>query len=123
MGTGNDTSGKNRRPRKTVDAETYKEYNWYATITDGGPIVMIKYTTGEARERFSEVVNEAAFGKQRVVLTRHGKEIAALIPISDLHVFHELECLIDVEDAKNALNKLKSEGSVTLADLKKELNI
>jgi prevent-host-death family protein len=84
---------------------------------------MLKYTTGEARERFSEVVNEAAFGKQRVVLTRHGKEIAALIPISDLQVFHELECLIDVNEAKKALSKLKSEGSITLDELKKELGL
>jgi prevent-host-death family protein len=84
---------------------------------------MIKYTTGEARERFSEVVNEAAYGKQRVVLTRHGKEIAALIPISDLQVFHELECLFDIDEAKKALNRLKTEGSISLEDLKKELEI
>lgn len=84
---------------------------------------MIKYTTGEARKRFSEVVSEAAFGKQRVVLTRNGKEIAALIPISDLQVFYELECLIDVDEAKKALNNLKVEGSISLEDLKKELGI
>ncbi len=84
---------------------------------------MLTYTTGEARERFAEVVNEVAFGKQRVMLTRHGKEVAALIPVSDLHVFHELECIIDVEEAKKALDRLKVEGSVSLDDLKKELNI
>lgn len=84
---------------------------------------MIKYTTGEARKRFSEVVSEAAYGKQRVVLTRNGKEIAALIPISDLQVFHELERLIDVNDAKKALSNLKTEGAITLDDLKKELGI
>ena len=82
---------------------------------------MLKFTTGEARDRFAEVVNEAAFGKQRVVLTRRGKDIAAVIPISDLEVFHELERLIDVEEAKKALANINDGGTLTLSELKKQL--
>lgn len=82
---------------------------------------MRKYTTGEARDRFAEVVNEAAFGNNRVVLTRHGKDIAAVVPIADLEVFQELERLIDVEEAKRALLEAKTGGSITLDELKKNL--
>ncbi len=81
---------------------------------------MLKYTTGEARDRFADVVNQAAYGEQRVVLTRHGKEIAAIVPISDLEMFQELERLIDVEEAKQALSKAK-EGGITVDELKKVL--
>jgi prevent-host-death family protein len=82
---------------------------------------MRKYTTGEARDRFAEVVNEAAFGNNRVVLTRHGKDIAAVVPIADLEVFQELERLIDVEEAKRALLEVKTGASISLEELKKKL--
>ena len=45
---------------------------------------MLKLTTTEAREMLSELVNRAAFGDERVVLTRHGKEMAVIISMADL---------------------------------------
>jgi prevent-host-death family protein len=85
---------------------------------------MRQYTTGEARDRFSEVVNEAAFGAHRVVLTRHGKSIAAVVPVSDLDLLNELERIIDVEEARKALLEAKEgKGSISLMDLKKQLDI
>jgi prevent-host-death family protein len=81
---------------------------------------MREYTTGEARNRFSEAVNAAAFGDERVVLTRHGKPIAAIIPISVLELLRELERVIDLEEAQKALHEGKAEGLTSLADLKKE---
>lgn len=41
-------------------------------------------TTVEARENFAELVNQAAYGKNRVLLTRRGKTLAAVVPIQDL---------------------------------------
>jgi prevent-host-death family protein len=81
---------------------------------------MRQYTTGEARERFSEVVNEAAYGAKRVVLTRHGKNIAAVVPIADLDLLNEIERIIDVKEAGKALVEAQS-GSITLEELKKKL--
>jgi prevent-host-death family protein len=34
----------------------------------------------EARARFSELVNVVGYGKKRIVLTRHGKPLVALVP-------------------------------------------
>lgn len=82
-----------------------------------------KYTTGEARDRFSEVVNEAAYGAERVVLTRHGKDVAAVVPMSDLELLHELERIIDVEEARKALAEAKGAATITLNKLKEELDI
>jgi prevent-host-death family protein len=81
---------------------------------------MREYTTGEARDHFSEVVSAVAFGDERVVLTRHGKPIAAVIPISVLEILRELERIIDLEEAQKALKEGKTEGLTSLEDLKKE---
>lgn len=86
-------------------------------------LAMREYTTGEARDRFSEVVNEAAFGDEPVVLTRRGKPIAAVVPLSVLELFHELERIIDVDEAHKALKEGKTEGLTSLADLKKEFGL
>jgi prevent-host-death family protein len=34
---------------------------------------------------FAEIVNEAAYADKRTVITRHGKEVAAIVPIADLN--------------------------------------
>jgi prevent-host-death family protein len=38
----------------------------------------------EARARFAELVNIVGYGKKRVVLTKHGKPLVALVPAEDL---------------------------------------
>ena len=38
----------------------------------------------EARAQFSELVNRVGFGKERVILTRHGKPLVALVPAETL---------------------------------------
>ena len=48
-------------------------------------------STAEARKNLAEIVNKVAYGKEPVVLTRRGKEIAALISMEEL----ELLQLID----------------------------
>ena len=41
---------------------------------------MGQVNTVNARAQFSEIINRAAFGKERVTLTRRGKEIVAVVP-------------------------------------------
>lgn len=38
----------------------------------------------EARAQLSDLVNRVGFGKERIVLTRHGRPLVALIPAEDL---------------------------------------
>jgi prevent-host-death family protein len=45
---------------------------------------MIKLTTSDAREQLAELVNRAAFRNERIVLTRHGKDVAVLVSVDDL---------------------------------------
>ena len=62
-------------------------------------------TTGDARKNFADIVNTVAYGKEPVVLTRRGKEIAALISIEELQLLQKIEDHIDIEDAKKVLEE------------------
>ena len=59
--------------------------------------------TGKARENFSDLVNRSAYGKERIVLTRRGKSVAAVVPIEDLELLEEIEDRLDIEAARKAL--------------------
>ncbi len=45
---------------------------------------MLKLPTSDAREQLAELVNRAAFRNERIVLTRHGKDVAVLVSVDDL---------------------------------------
>lgn len=45
---------------------------------------MLKMSTVEARENFSEVINQAAYANQPVILTRRGKPLVAVISLKEL---------------------------------------
>jgi prevent-host-death family protein len=81
------------------------------------------FTTAEARSRLSEVIDQARHGANRIVLTRHGKSVAAVVPIADLELLQEIERLLDVERAKIALAEAEERGVITLDRLKKELGL
>jgi prevent-host-death family protein len=81
---------------------------------------MSKVSAVEAREQLSTIINRAAFGKERVVLTRRGKELAAVVPIEDVKLLEELEDRLDLETAREAL---KEEGSISWEKVKAELGL
>jgi prevent-host-death family protein len=40
----------------------------------------------QARAELSELVNRVVYGRERIVLTRHGRAVAAIVSAEDLHV-------------------------------------
>ncbi len=81
---------------------------------------MTKVTTVKARDQFSDVINRAAYGKERVVLTRRGKDLAAVVPIEDVKLLEEIEDRLDIEDARKAL---KEPGSIPWKKVKADLGL
>jgi prevent-host-death family protein len=57
----------------------------------------------EARENFAEMINRAAYGHERVRLTRRGKPEAAIISAEELDYFETLEDAQDVLLAREAM--------------------
>ena len=78
-------------------------------------------STVEARNEFSTVLNRAAFGKERVILARRGKAIAAIVPMDDVRLLRALEDRADLADAIAAEREALEKGTTSLADLKRDL--
>lgn len=60
-------------------------------------------STADARKHFADIVNRVAYGREAVILTRRGEEVAALVSMEELDLLRQLEDFIDIEDAKKAL--------------------
>lgn len=75
---------------------------------------MSEYPASQAREQLSELISKAAYGKERVILTRRGKKLVAIVPIEDLELIEQLEDDEDIRDAREALARLKSGEEKTI---------
>lgn len=79
-----------------------------------------RLTATDARKTFSETLLRV-FKGERIVLQRHGRDLAALIPMEDCTWLEELEDLVDLAAARTAL----AEGgrAVAYERLRKELGL
>ncbi|HUG94872.1 MAG TPA: type II toxin-antitoxin system Phd/YefM family antitoxin [Pleomorphomonadaceae bacterium] len=77
----------------------------------------------EAREQFATIINQVAFGGERVRLTRHGKAVAAVVPIEDVDFLEELEDEIDVELAREALADPANQTPIPWEEVKRQLGL
>jgi prevent-host-death family protein len=79
-----------------------------------------KETAARARKSFSDILNRAAYGKERVVIERRGRKLAAVVPLEDLALLEELENRVDLEDARR---RMKEKGSTAWSKVKKDLGL
>jgi prevent-host-death family protein len=99
--------------------DSYILYEWYTA--------MARLNVSKAREEFSEVVNRAAYGKERTIVSRRGKDLAAVIPVDDLRLLERLAQeemdRIDLEDARAALREAEEKGTIPLEEARKRLSL
>lgn len=88
---------------------------------------MTRLSVSKAREEFPEIVNRAAYGNERTIVSRRGKDLAAVISIDDLRL---LELLAqedidrqDIADARAALKEAKEKGTIPLEEARKRLGL
>lgn len=79
------------------------------------------YTASEARNRFSDIFNEAHYGKP-VLIDKHGRKVA-VVSMSLLERLAELEACIDSLQAQTALEEFHREGGRTMEEIEKELGL
>jgi prevent-host-death family protein len=88
---------------------------------------MTRLNVSKAREDFPDVVNRAAYGKERTIVSRRGKDLAAVVSIEDLRLLERLAReemnRIDVKEARAALKEAKEKGTIPLAEAKKRLGL
>lgn len=94
------------------------KYKAYKLVNRGAP--MTRLAASKVREHFSDTLNRVAYRKERVVLRRRGKDLAAVVPIEDLAFLEEVEDRLDIDAARKAL---KEKGSIPWSKLKAELGL
>ena len=80
-------------------------------------------STVDAREKFSELINRVSHNKERIVLTRRGKDVAAIVPLEDLLALQDSQNKLDLQEAVDALKEARNIGTVPLEILKKEIGL
>jgi prevent-host-death family protein len=73
---------------------------------------MTRLSTSQLREELSEALNRVAYKGERIVLRRHGKDVAALVPMDDLARLEEMEDRADNAAADAALKEIERTGTV-----------
>ncbi len=79
---------------------------------------MKNISAAEAREHFAELVNQVGYGKESIAISRHGKCVAALVPLEVATLFEKLENEQDIKDALEAKNELNTLGGINWEDIK-----
>jgi len=82
---------------------------------------MARVPASEARADFADILNKVAFGGERITLHRHGKDVAAIVPVEDLQLLEALEDKMDLEAARAALKEKSPRIPWTV--LKKQLGL
>jgi len=66
-------------------------------------------TMGDLRRDLARVVNSVAFGRERVIVERHGKPLVAVVPLDDLELLEKLEDRLLAEKCERILADPNSE--------------
>ena len=83
----------------------------------------VRASATKVREQFSDTLNRVAYKRDRVLLERHGKIVAAMIPVEDFELLEELEDRLDLEEARAALAEAKLEGTRPWEKIKAALGL
>ena len=79
-----------------------------------------KVTASATRQNFSDIVNRAAYGGERIIVHRRKKPVAAVVPIADLELLEKMEDEIDLRAARDAL---KDPRTIPWETIKKKLRL
>ncbi len=84
---------------------------------------MENITTAEARKHLAELLNRAAYGKERFVVTRHGRELVAIVPVEDLDLLRRVRQFVSRKEVEEALRDLETGETVSWTALKSDLGL
>jgi prevent-host-death family protein len=77
---------------------------------------MTTLTIAEARNNLADAINRVSYGGERVIFSRRGKSVAALVSFEDLELLQKMEDAEDIPTARKALREHDRDqsGAVTL---------
>jgi prevent-host-death family protein len=84
---------------------------------------MKKVTTAEARKHMADLLNRAAYGKERFVVTRHGKGLVAIVPLEEVTLLDRLRSLLSKKDLEAALAAMNESGTRSWDEVRRDLDL
>lgn len=69
--------------------------------------------TRQLRHQLADTLNRAGYAKDRIIVERNGRPVAAIIPLTDLEMIEAIE---DAADARAADEAKAEGGAMPLAD-------
>ena len=77
----------------------------------------VEIALSEARANLTDVVNRTFYARERIVLKRRGRSVAAIVPVDDLALLERLEDQFDLETARAALSDPNNQGGTPFEDV------
>ncbi|MFC1628810.1 type II toxin-antitoxin system Phd/YefM family antitoxin [Gemmatimonadota bacterium] len=84
---------------------------------------MFRIAASEARHGFADLINRAGYAGERIILEKHGREVAAVVPIVDLIMLELMENQFDIADTRISVTEALKQGTTSLDDLRAELGL
>lgn len=84
---------------------------------------MKQVSTAETRKHMSELLNRAAYGGERFVVTRHGKELAAIVPLDEVTLLDRLRSLLARKEFEAAVEEVRTVGTRSWDDVRRDLDL
>jgi prevent-host-death family protein len=69
-----------------------------------------RLSCSKARNQFDDLLDRTVKQKERVLLTRRGKPVAALVPIGDVAFLEAIEDLLDADEYRRAKEEFEQGG-------------
>jgi prevent-host-death family protein len=81
----------------------------------------MEISISDIRDQLADAINRVAYGDERIILTRRGKGVVALVSMEELRFLERCEDQYDVTEARKAL----AEGGkpIPLEEVKKRLGL
>ena len=84
---------------------------------------MESISTADVRRQLAELLNRSAYGKERFVVTRHGKKLVAIVPVEDLDLLERVKRLRQDGKVRAALRAAEAGDVTSWEDLKQALDL
>ena len=81
---------------------------------------MTEIGVADIRANLADVINRVAYGGERIILQRRGKQVLAVVSMEDLELLNAIE---DRADVKASLRARKEKGTVSLEKVKARLGM
>jgi prevent-host-death family protein len=84
---------------------------------------MTRLPMAEVRADLADVVSRVQQGGEPVIIDRHGKPAVAVVPIDMLLRLEASQDAADRKAARRSLREVREKGTISLAELKKQLGL